>query len=156
MSDEETLFRGSPSQILNLPIYLASALVMTGIVPLGLLVSPLLFLLGLAPIGFALWKWLELRCRVYEITTQRVRVSQGILTRRTDEMELYRVNDITLLEPFWQRMLGLGDLVLATNDTTNPSLRIRAIRGIHEVRDQMRKHVEICRDRKRVRVTEFE
>jgi hypothetical protein len=41
-------------------------------------------------------------------------------------------------------------------DEANPTVMLRAIPGGKNLRDEIRKNVEICRDRKRVRVAEFD
>jgi uncharacterized membrane protein YdbT with pleckstrin-like domain len=156
MSEETTLFRGSPSQVLNLGAYLLSAAVAAGLIVLAVLYVPWLALGVVAPIGYASWRWVLLRSRVYEVTTERIRVSTGILTRRTDELELYRVEDLTLVEPLPLRLLGRGNIELSTNDTSNPKLVLPAIRAAAQLREALRKAVEERREKKRVRVTEFE
>jgi len=108
------------------------------------------------PVGIAAWKWLELRCRVYEVTTERIKVSRGIFSRRTDEMELYRVKDLTLIEPFFFRLFGLGSVIITTNDASTPTLTIHAVRRVKELREELRQAVEVCRDKKRVRLAELE
>jgi len=115
-------------------------------------------LVGLTAVAlvFLVFQWLIIKCRVYEVTTERIRVTTGILTRRTDELELYRVKDITLVEPFLLRGFGLGDVEITTNDATTPLLRMEAIRGAKPLREELRKSVEVCRDRKRVRLAELE
>jgi uncharacterized membrane protein YdbT with pleckstrin-like domain len=105
---------------------------------------------------YMLAQWGLIKTRVFEVTTERIRVTTGLLTRRTDELELYRVQDLTLIEPFFGRLFGLGTIVVTTNDASTPVLEIQYIRGAREVREQMRKSVEECRDRKRVRVAELE
>lgn len=140
MEDERTVWKGSSSQVINLGTYVLCFLLIWLVVPLFIWI----------------WKWIENRCRVYEITTQRVRITQGVFTKRTDELELYRVNDTSLLEPFWYRRFGAGNIILNTNDTTNPVLTLEAIKGAAQLREEIRKNVEICRERKRVRVTEME
>ena len=92
----------------------------------------------------------------YEITSERIRVRRGILTKRTDELELYRANDTSLIEPITMRVFGLGTIEIRTMDTTNPTLYIEAVHGARRVRESLRKHIEACRDRKGVRVTEFD
>jgi uncharacterized membrane protein YdbT with pleckstrin-like domain len=140
MEDERTVWKGSSSQVINLGTYVLCFLLIWLVVPLFIWI----------------WKWIENRCRVYEITTQRVRITKGVFTKRTDELELYRVNDTSLLEPFWYRRFGAGNIILNTNDTTNPVLTLEAIKGAAQLREEIRKNVEICRERKRVRVTEME
>jgi hypothetical protein len=45
---------------------------------------------------------------------------------------------------------------LITSDKTNPELVLPAIPHAGEVKEMIRKHVEICRDRKRTREIDFE
>ncbi len=108
------------------------------------------------PIFIAVWKWLENRCRIYEVTTERIKVTRGVFSRQTEEVELYRVRDYRLEEPFWTRIFGLGNIVISTTDNSNQVVVIRAIPEPDSLRDQIRKHVEVCRERKGVRITEFE
>ena len=92
----------------------------------------------------------------YEVTSERVRVRRGIVTKRTDELELYRVSDTSLIEPLTLRMFGLGTIEIRTMDATNPTLYLEAVHGARALREDLRKNVEVCRDRKGVRVTEFD
>ena len=91
-----------------------------------------------------------------EITTQRLRVTRGVLSKRTDELELYRVRDITFLQPFILRLFNKGTLLLTTGDSTSPELRLEGIPADTALRDRFRDAVEECRDRKRARVAEIE
>ena len=137
---EELIWSGSSSQVRNLHIYLLCALTCVLIIP----------------IFWAIWKWIELRSRHYEITTQRVKLRQGIFSKRTDELELYRVKDSTIIEPFWQRLFGLGNILITTNDATTPSLTLEALPDAAATREKLRGAIEECRDRKRVRIAELE
>jgi uncharacterized membrane protein YdbT with pleckstrin-like domain len=105
---------------------------------------------------YALARLLLIRFRQYEVTTERIRMTTGILTRRTDELELYRVKDVTLVEPLAMRLFGCGNIVVTTNDASTPTLELFCLKGARELREQMRQSIEICRDRKRVRVAELE
>ncbi len=156
MNEEKTLFKGSPSQVVNFGVYLLCGVLVLADVAGAFYGTPWLLLLLLAPLGFAGWCWLQLRSRVYEVTTERIRVSTGILTRRTDDLELYRVEDITLVEPLSLRLFGLGNIELATNDTSNPRLVLPALHGANLLREELRRAVEERREKKRVRVTEME
>jgi uncharacterized membrane protein YdbT with pleckstrin-like domain len=46
------------------------------------------------------------------VTNKRVIVKTGILTRRTFEMLLQRIESIGVEEPFWGRLLGYGTLII--------------------------------------------
>lgn len=115
------------------------------------------FTAGLSAIGFVLpigmWivRWWATKCTAYELTSQRLRIRSGILNRRLDEMELYRVKDYAMEQPLMLRMFGLGNLTLITSDATNPQVAMRAIPQVETVREQLRAAVQSERDRKRVR-----
>ena len=138
--EERTVWKGSSSQVINLGTYLLC----------------FLFVWLVVPLFIGIWKWIENRCRVYEVTTQRIRVTRGVFSKRTDELELYRVRDSSLVEPFGLRMFGAGNIEIITMDVSTPGLTLEAIKGAAQVREEIRKNVEACRDRKGVRVTEFE
>ena len=132
-SDEQVVWSGSPSQVLNLPVFLLCALLCWLVVP----------------IIIAIWKWLTLRNIRYELTTERLKIRQGVLNKELDEIELYRVRDYRLEQPFWLRLFGLGNILLNTADTSNPFVLLRGVRESEQVYEQIRKYVEDCRVKKR-------
>jgi len=160
MDEEQNVWEGHSSHFINLPVYLLCALAVGAL--LGgsfFLAPPLSFAVAGAaaiPLVIALFKWLDNKCRRYQVTTERLRLSRGILSRKTDEVELYRVKDYVLVEPFWLRLFGLAYIGMQTTDDANPKVHIKAIPQASALRDQIRKYVEICRERKHVRITEFE
>jgi len=132
---EQTVWEGRPSQVTNLGLYL-----------LCFITFPLVI-----PIFIALWKWLEVRFFTYELTTERLRQTHGVLSKRTDELELYRVKDIALEQPFFLRMFGLANVLLETSDKTTPRVTIHGIRDAQELANTIRQHVEVQRHKKGVR-----
>lgn len=157
MSEEQTIFRGSPSVLTRFGSLFLATLVLAGaIAGVYLLNQPYLWILAGLCFLFILGTVLVVKAEQYEVTTERVRHRRGIFTKRTDEIELYRVTDTTLIEPITQRVLGLGTIEFRTADATNPTFSMEAIHGARNLREQLRKHVEEARERKRVRLTEFE
>jgi uncharacterized membrane protein YdbT with pleckstrin-like domain len=53
-----------------------------------------LFCWLIVPIFFALVYYLQTRCKVFELTTQRLKITSGVFTKVTETLELYRVKDI--------------------------------------------------------------
>ena len=163
-NEETILWEGPSSQIVNLPAFIlcglaAGVLLGVAIALQGRVAPGVSFALAgsaLIPLLIAIVKWLRNRCRRYQVTTERVHLRQGVFARKTDDLELYRVKDYVLVEPFFLRLFGLGNIVLSTADQSNASLVIRAVPNIRSLRDQIRKHVEICRTRKGVRIAELE
>lgn len=160
---EETLFRGSSSAIINLGTFLLCGLIAVAAgIAAFLLPIPhpalaiLLGVVALGALGYMFARWLLIKVRVYEVTTERLRITNGIITRRTDELELYRVKDTTLVEPLMLRLFSLGHIDIVTYDATTPQVRLEALRGARDLREALRKAIETCREKKRVRLAEFE
>lgn len=159
MNEENTFWKGSSSQWLNLWPFVAAILGAGGLAIVGLLVVPAFPFAMIAlviPVGYMIWKYLVVRTRVYEITSQRVRVTSGVFNQTIDEIELYRVKDTQMFRPWWMRLTGLASVQLETSDRSLPSLEIPAVRGGAELREILREQVELTRDRKRVREMDFD
>ncbi len=132
---EEILWQGHPSHVVNFWLNVGCLLIL--------------------PIPWALVRWLQIRNHRIEITTERVRVTTGIFSKRTDELELYRVRDHAFLQPFLLRLFDKGDLTLTTSDASSPNMVLPGVPADAELRDSLRRAIEACRDRKRARVGEW-
>jgi uncharacterized membrane protein YdbT with pleckstrin-like domain len=149
--EEQTLWTGHPSQWLYVWFYLLCVLLAVGCVVLAVFSSGLA-LLGLPVIGIAvLVRWWVTRTTEYLLTNQRLKVWTGILTRRLDELELFRVRDQSMVQPLVMRFVGLGNLILTTADVSNPTITIQGVSDIENVRQLVRNAVQKERDRRRVR-----
>lgn len=126
---ETSVWKGSPSHVIYLKMYLLCGL----------------FFWLVVPIFIAIWHYLKVRTTVYEITTDRLRVRRGVLNRTTENMELYRIKDFTVEQPFVYRMAGVGNVVLVTSDKTLPTLRIEAVQDPDGIVDRLRLRVENLR-----------
>ena len=136
MTEEQVVWVGHPSQWRN-----------TGWFALCLL---------LIPIPWAIWKWLETRNTVYTLTDQRLKFTRGVLTKTTEDLELYRVRDTKFQQNVWERMLGLGEIELYTTDETTTTISLPYIHDAEGVREKLRGLVEARRDAKRVRYLDAE
>ena len=140
MAEEQVVWSDSPSQVLNLTVFVVCAL----------------FFWLVVPVFIALWKWLVIRNIRYELTSERLRLREGVLNRKLDELELYRVRDYRLEQPFWLRLFSLGNIIVTATDTMNPVVVLRAVRNSENVLELVRRHVEECRARKNVRALDIE
>jgi uncharacterized membrane protein YdbT with pleckstrin-like domain len=156
MNQETTLWKGSTSQLVHFWTYLFWLLIAGGIVAAVVLmpINPLLYAALALPLIGILTRFLLTRSTVYEITTQRLRKTTGIFSRKLDELELYRVKDSTLEQPLLLRMFGLGNVTVLSSDATMPVVHILAVHGAYQAREKLRAAVETERDRKRVREIE--
>jgi uncharacterized membrane protein YdbT with pleckstrin-like domain len=156
MAEEQTLFKGSPSLVIALGPLILAFLIIGASLFLAYRYSPWALILAGAALVYALLRIVLIKASYYELTNERIRMRRGIFTKRTDELELYRVKDATVVEPFLYRMFGVGNIEVTTTDTSTPNLSLKAIRGAATLRESLRQSVEACRDKKRVRLTELE
>jgi len=63
----------------------------------------------------------------YTITHEIIRIQKGILMKRTDQVEMYRIKDYIILQPLLFQAFGLMNLILKTTDPENPLLNIMGI-----------------------------
>lgn len=154
--DETVLWKGSPSQLTHIRAYLLWLLVAVIIVVAGMLaLFPPLFSALLIP-GIGMWiRWQMTKSTRYELTTQRLRMTTGLFSKKLDELELYRVKDSMLDQPFLLRVIGAGNVKVLSSDATLPEVTLVAVHGAYNVREKLRVAVEAERDRKRVRDVEF-
>ena len=161
VSQEQVLFKGSSSPLINIGTFLLAALVCIASVAFAFIVQPPMARIGLFSLAgvaliYLLVQWLLIKNRVYEVTSERIRITEGVFTRRTDEVELYRVKDTTLIEPLSLRLFSRGHIDIITHDVSTPQLRLEAIKNPRILREELRKSIEACRDKKRVRLAELE
>jgi uncharacterized membrane protein YdbT with pleckstrin-like domain len=140
MDEERSVWQGTPSQVVNLGSFILLGLFFWLVIPLFVI----------------LWKWLVVKNTKYELTTERLRLRYGVFNKKTDELELYRVRDYKLDQPFFLRIFSLSNIVLTTSDKTHPSVVLEAITDGEELREKLRKYVEACRTRKGVREVDIE
>lgn len=156
MAEETSLWKGCTSQLVHFWTCFFWLLVTGGIVAAGvLLLNPLIHAALIVPLLGMLVRYVITRSTVYELTTQRLRKTSGVFSKHLDELELYRVKDSTLQQPFLLRLFGLGNVMIISSDATMPDVQINGIAGAFEVREKLRVAVETERDRKRVREVDY-
>src|SRR5256885_9690841 len=137
---EETIWRGTSSQWKNWGLFVLCALLCWLIVP----------------IFIALARYLQTKCKVYELTSERLKTTEGVFSKVTDTLELYRVKDIETRQPFLYRLCGIENVQLNTSDSSSPFVLIEAIRHHVGLADKIRNQVETIRQQKGVREIDVE
>jgi len=160
-------FKCKPSQLLNLENFLLTLLVF----PLAFIMNSMLkqqlptifipeklsmhiYRLPIYLSVFALlnlgYQILKVYCIRYEINTEELKHYSGILSRKHEFVELYRIKDYRVERPFVYRLFGLGNLILYTSDKTTPVICLYAISDPEEKYKIIRRLVELNRREKHV------
>jgi hypothetical protein len=133
---EEVLFEGRPALVPSLGVLLLS------IVTLGLWLLP---------------RWWQQGSKLYRVTTRRIVVETGVLSKRLEQIDLYRIVDYTVDRPFGQRVMGTGNLSLRTFDKTTPEVTVREIKtDVVALYEKLRVATEAEKTRRGVRMVDYE
>ena len=91
----------------------------------------------------------------YILTQEKLTIDTGFISRKEDEIRLYRILDISLERPLNQRIWGLGTIRLNSADKTSPEISIKRIKNAKQVKEMLSDMVEHERDEKRIGAREF-
>ncbi len=155
---EETVWTGSTSQYKNLGTYVLCGLVALVIPVVCYLfkLPAILLLLVVVPLAYAFWKWFLLRSLSYRLTTERLLTTEGVLSKTTETLELYRVKDMRTRASLFERLGGLESVELISSDIDTPDIVMDFIPKHLQLLDKIRSQVESCRVQKRTREVDLE
>lgn len=86
----------------------------------------------------------------YSLTEERLFIEQGFLSKREDEVRLYRIMDVSLTRSFGQRIFGVGTIHCSSADKSMGDFDILSVKNPKEVKEQLSQLIETQRDVKRV------
>lgn len=91
----------------------------------------------------------------YALSEDRLFLSEGFLSIKDDEILLYRVRDIDTSRNLWQRLFGVGTVVVMSSDKSMPNLVLKNIKDPIAVKELIHQQVEEMKIRRRVRFGEI-
>jgi membrane protein YdbS with pleckstrin-like domain len=74
----------------------------------------------------------------YTITTQRIKLKRGLLSKIQETLELFRIDHLELRKPLGKRLLGQASLHLFSSDAELEKFSIYAILGLEELANTLR------------------
>lgn len=90
----------------------------------------------------------------YRLSGDRLFRETGFFNLKSDEVLLYRVQDLELNMSLFQRIFGVGTVCVHSSDKTSPHLDLKNVRKPREVKELIHQNVEEAKDRRRMRATE--
>src|SRR5437588_12343171 len=102
---EETVWRGSVSQWKNFGFFLIQVLAALATIIVSVLVarasspeirrlSPYILILLAVPIFIAAKRYLQTKCTIYEVTTERLKTIDGVFSKVTETLEFNLIKEI--------------------------------------------------------------
>lgn len=90
----------------------------------------------------------------YQITSERVRIIRGLLSKDRDDIELVRIQDLDLEQGVTERAVGVGDIVIHSSDPSTPTAVLNNIAEPQAVHEILRRAMLEARNRFRYSVQE--
>jgi hypothetical protein len=97
--------------------------------------------LGLAMlvILILLMKMARLKTTRYEVSADRIEWSRGLLDRRVDNLDMFRVIDLKLRRSLLDCIVGIGTVTVMTTDKSDPEFAFEKIRNPRKLYDIIKK-----------------
>jgi len=106
--------------------------------------SPYIIWFSLAASIFVLYRYVYIRRLTYLVTSEYIRITNGILLKRVDQVELFRVKDYIIIQPPVLQLFGLMNVILKSTDGENPVVRLYGIPR-SDLIDELRSRVQQAR-----------
>lgn len=91
----------------------------------------------------------------YQITTERIKIVSGLLSRHVENYELIRVQDIDYKQGLFERLLGIGDITIQGQDASEPVITLRNIGQPERVYEVLRRAWLAARKRHGLQFREY-
>lgn len=92
--------------------------------------------------------------RRFKITQRAIDYEDGLLTRRLETLQLWRVRDIEFRQSLLDRMLGIATIHVFTTDVTDPVLVLRGLPASREIFERLKDAAEGARQQRVVGLVE--
>ena len=91
----------------------------------------------------------------YYLSSDRLFMQKGLLNMQMEEVLLYRISDISVRVSLFQRLFGVGTIIIHSSDKSMPHLELKNVKNPLVVKEQIHKYVEEMKVARGVRVNEF-
>ena len=86
-----------------------------------------------------LFRMVRLKMTYYEVMPDRIEWSRGILDRKVDNLDMYRVIDMKMRRTIFDCIFGIGTIILITTDKTDPEFVFEKVARPRELYDVIKK-----------------
>mgnify|MGYP003394672466 FL=1 len=144
MENEKIIWQGNSSLISNFGSFMIGIILTLTVV--GAIVG----------IPYIIWTYLVIKNKKYELTQERLILRSGVLNKKIEELELFRIRDYSIEKPFIYNIFGVGNIILTSSDKTNPYIKLEALKEIEDLKKKIRNAVQITRKNNGVKDLEID
>jgi uncharacterized membrane protein YdbT with pleckstrin-like domain len=84
-------------------------------------------------------KAIRLKLMHYEVSSDRIEYSRGIVDRRVDNIDMFRVVDLKLRRNVFDCIFGVGTVALVTTDKSDPEFVFEKVKDCRKLYDVIKK-----------------
>lgn len=77
----------------------------------------------------------------YTITDERIRITEGLLGKARDNIELVRIQDMSYSQTISERLLNIGDITIRSHDPSRPTIVLKNITDPESIYEILRRAV---------------
>jgi uncharacterized membrane protein YdbT with pleckstrin-like domain len=81
--------------------------------------------------------WMRTRSNRWKLTSRRIEIEKGFLSKRIDTLELWRIRDVEYRQSLLDRMCGVARFAITAHDAGVPALEIRGVPGDRATYDRL-------------------
>lgn len=157
VGEEETLWRGTPSPkvligraagllaiVIAVPLlarflasFTADLSAKSTVLTAGWWLTAAILVVQAIRLGLA---FLRIRSTLYTITSQRIIIERGVLSKAVSEIDLRTIDDTQFFQSFMHRLLGIGNVTLVSADRTMPTFVLHDVPDARAMRETIRSH----------------
>lgn len=93
------------------------------------LVYPFAFIFCLIFLIKPLYNFFLTKTKKYIFADDRLTIQSGIFVKNEDYVEIYRIKDVIVRQPFYLKPLNAYDITLLTTDISHPQVHMRNVIG---------------------------
>lgn len=88
---------------------------------------------------------MRISCTEYSLDETHLTVKEGVLGKREEQTNLYRIADISVRQSLLDRIFKQGTLIIKSSDPTTPVFAIKNIKNFEDVKKKLNKAIDASR-----------
>ena len=91
----------------------------------------------------------------YKLSVDRLFFETGALNTEEEEVQLYRIRDISVRRSLWQKICGVGTVTVNSSDKSAPTIMLKNVKRPKDVKELLNEQVEKVKVARNVRIGEI-